>query len=133
MDATHLLESQVGGHAGVRTTEDGSLLIKPALKHELEFYQSLLQNPDLASLRPYTPKFIGTLKLEGVVDPNKPAETEGVVVTPIPGQAEKDKSLHPVYAASRLRLISTVHCARKPFLSISISQHSRHKAWDRLV
>ena len=61
----HTLESQVGGHAGVMVTEDGSLLIKPALHHELEFYQAIQQDPKLALLRSYTPKFIGMLKLEG--------------------------------------------------------------------
>ncbi|OBZ75958.1 hypothetical protein A0H81_04935 [Grifola frondosa] len=34
------LESQVGGHPGVLTSEDGSLLIKPALPVEVAFYQS---------------------------------------------------------------------------------------------
>jgi hypothetical protein len=62
---TQALESQVGGHAGVMVTEDGSLLIKPALHHELEFYQAIQQDPKLGLLRDYTPKFIGVLKLEG--------------------------------------------------------------------
>ncbi|KAJ2936596.1 hypothetical protein H1R20_g500, partial [Candolleomyces eurysporus] len=61
------LASQVGGHAGVMTTEDGSLLIKPALKRELEFYQRLQSDKDeaIATLRQFTPKFLGTLTLEG--------------------------------------------------------------------
>jgi len=49
------------------TTEDGSLLIKPASSRELAFYQ-LLQaesTPALATLRRFTPKFLGTLTLEG--------------------------------------------------------------------
>ncbi|KIO00853.1 hypothetical protein M404DRAFT_1003556, partial [Pisolithus tinctorius Marx 270] len=36
---TVLLSSQVGRHAGVQTTEDGSLLLKPGLPRELAFYQ----------------------------------------------------------------------------------------------
>jgi len=80
---THLLGSQVGGHAGVMTTEDGSLLIKPAHPAEYAFYQLLQQDPVLQSLRPYTPKFYGTLKLEGTVDVEKPQETAGLVVTPV--------------------------------------------------
>ncbi|KAJ3522357.1 hypothetical protein NMY22_g11926 [Coprinellus aureogranulatus] len=57
----------VGGHAGVMTTEDGSLLIKPALKQELAFYQRLQSDPSDAfrALRQYTPNFLGTLTLEG--------------------------------------------------------------------
>ncbi|KAF9480849.1 SAICAR synthase-like protein [Pholiota conissans] len=66
---THALESQVGGHAGVMTTEDGSLIIKPALARELEFYQALQSHDMLAAFRPFTPKFLGVLKLQGQVDP----------------------------------------------------------------
>ncbi len=63
-----MYSAQVGGHPGVTTTEDGSLLIKPALHHELEFYHALQHNPALASLRDFTPKFLGTLNLEGKID-----------------------------------------------------------------
>jgi len=65
--AVKALASQVGGHAGVMSTEDGSLLIKPATKRELEFYQRLQSSSDvaIATLREYTPKFFGTLTLEG--------------------------------------------------------------------
>ncbi|KIO13851.1 hypothetical protein M404DRAFT_992088 [Pisolithus tinctorius Marx 270] len=33
------LSSQVDRHAGVRKTDDGSLLLKPGLPRELAFYQ----------------------------------------------------------------------------------------------
>ncbi|KAF9265713.1 SAICAR synthase-like protein [Marasmius fiardii PR-910] len=66
--ATVPLTSQVGGHAGVQTTEDGSLIIKPALALEHEFYQSLTTQDSFQALRPFVPKFYGTLKLEGQVD-----------------------------------------------------------------
>lgn len=62
---TKILASQVGGHAGVSTSEDGSLLIKPALPREVSFYEHLNSNPDFAPLRPYIPKFYGTLSFEG--------------------------------------------------------------------
>ncbi|KAK0185980.1 SAICAR synthase-like protein [Armillaria mellea] len=62
------LASQVGGHAGVLTSEDGSLLIKPALPLEHQFYQTLNTNPAFEPLRPFVPKFIGTLKLQGEID-----------------------------------------------------------------
>ena len=77
------LPSQVGGHAGVETTEDGSLIIKPVRHRELQFYQSLQQDPTLAALLPFTPKFLGTLKLEGTVDPTKPDSTEGIIMHPV--------------------------------------------------
>jgi len=62
------LASQVGGHAGVSTSEDGSLLIKPALTREVSFYQHLTSDPAFASLRPYIPRFYGTLSLQGKVE-----------------------------------------------------------------
>jgi 1D-myo-inositol-tetrakisphosphate 5-kinase/inositol-polyphosphate multikinase len=84
------LASQVGGHAGVLTTEDGSLVIKPALPLELQFYQALLREPALAPLHPFTPRFLGTLKLEGQVeDANDLAA--GIAVTSIEG-GDKDES-----------------------------------------
>ena len=63
----HTLESQVGGHAGVMATEDGSLVIKPALTQELAFYQRIQSDPAEAfvALKKYTPTFMGTLTLEG--------------------------------------------------------------------
>ena len=59
---------QVGGHAGVSISEDGSLLIKPALAREVRFYEHLNSDPALAPLRPHIPKFYGTLRFEGKVD-----------------------------------------------------------------
>ena len=47
---------RVGGHAGVETADDGSLIINPVLHR---------QGPTLVALLPFTPKFLGTLKLEG--------------------------------------------------------------------
>lgn len=81
---THLpLTTQVGGHPGVLTTEDGVLLIKRALPREVAFYQSVSSDPALAQLYNFIPEFYGTLKLEGtlehgasITDPNaiKPVE-----------------------------------------------------------
>lgn len=87
------LESQVGGHPGVLASEDGSLLIKPALEHEVAFYHSLSTNPGFAPLRPFVPKFYGTLRLEGQVDQSAPAPEQGgplVVVDTVP-DGEKDE------------------------------------------
>ncbi|KAG6901705.1 hypothetical protein C0995_008926 [Termitomyces sp. Mi166 len=76
------LSSQVGGHAGVLATEDGSLIIKPVLPLELQFYQALRQNSDLEPLRPFIPNFIGTLKLEGELDEKKSAVEGNIRVIP---------------------------------------------------
>ncbi|KAF8162719.1 hypothetical protein B0H34DRAFT_794504 [Crassisporium funariophilum] len=100
--ATHVLASQVGGHAGVMTTEDGSLLIKPALHRELEFYQSLQRDPALEALREFTPKFLGTLTLqEAQASPDAPVV--GVVVEPI--AAQKDKSFRLIYQRNDLSIV----------------------------
>ena len=89
---THALDSQVGGHAGVNVTEDGSLLIKPALHHELEFYQAIQQDPKLAWLREYTPKFFGMLKLEGTLADLAPGKVgEGGLGIPLLSQEPEIK------------------------------------------
>lgn len=62
---TKILASQVGGHPGVSTTEDGSLLFKPALPREVSFYENLTSNPTFAHLKPHVPTFYGTLRCEG--------------------------------------------------------------------
>lgn len=89
--ATIPLASQVGGHSGVQTTEDGSLIIKPALALEHEFYQSLTTNDSFQALRPFIPKFYGTLKLEGQVDES----TEGGVKEVPGGQKDMYPSSNP--------------------------------------
>ncbi|KAI0668333.1 SAICAR synthase-like protein [Trametes maxima] len=87
------LASQVGGHPGVLTSEDGALVIKPALAHEVAFYQSVTSNPDFAPLRPYVPKFYGTLRLEGKVDESAgaPAQGEPIKVVATGDESEKDE------------------------------------------
>jgi 1D-myo-inositol-tetrakisphosphate 5-kinase/inositol-polyphosphate multikinase len=77
------LASQVGGHTGVQTSEDGSLIFKPAVPLELQFYQSALTNPVLAPLRPFIPKFYGTLKLEGQIDIERTAAAADIAVTDV--------------------------------------------------
>ncbi|KAF9460920.1 hypothetical protein BDZ94DRAFT_1290953 [Collybia nuda] len=84
-----ILDTQVGGHAGVLENEDGSLIIKPALPLELKFYQALLTDPALASLHPFTPRFLGTLKLEGQLDESVKDPPAGIAVTPVEG-AQKE-------------------------------------------
>ncbi|KAL7282892.1 hypothetical protein ACG7TL_002307 [Trametes sanguinea] len=99
IDDTIPLASQVGGHPGVRTSEDGSLLIKPALPREVAFYQALMSDPALAELRPYVPRFYGTLRLEGKVDESAPGPEQGgqlKVVEAAVAEEEKDEWLFEV-------------------------------------
>jgi len=81
--------NQVGGHPGVATTEDGSLLIKPSLPREVAFYQALATDARCANLRDYVPEFYGTLKLEGRVA----NEGGGLMnaITPVEGIPEGEK------------------------------------------
>jgi inositol-polyphosphate multikinase len=58
-------EYQVGGHEGMQVTGEGALIVKAALPLELQFYQNILANPALSSLRPWVPTYLGTLRLEG--------------------------------------------------------------------
>ncbi|TFL07905.1 hypothetical protein BDV98DRAFT_521135 [Pterulicium gracile] len=84
-----VLTSQVGGHSGVMASEDGSLLMKPALPLELAFYQTeLIQNPALQGLRPFVPKFYGTLRLEG-----QAGEGGIMEVKPVPEEGMPKESL----------------------------------------
>ncbi|KAH9045457.1 SAICAR synthase-like protein [Lactarius pseudohatsudake] len=74
----HPLTSQVGGHKGIQTSHDGALLFKPALPHELQFYQNSLADPALASLRQWIPTYLGTLRLEGQMTADGLANVEGI-------------------------------------------------------
>ncbi|CCM04564.1 uncharacterized protein FIBRA_06745 [Fibroporia radiculosa] len=62
---TTRLACQVGGHPGLMITQDGSLLIKPALPKEVAFYQAIASDPGLSLLRPFVSDFYGILRLEG--------------------------------------------------------------------
>ena len=95
------LSSQVGGHTGMLTTEDGSLIIKPALPLELEFYEKYSSHPSFEPLRPFLPKFFGTLKLEGTLDETKP---ESLTVKPLMGAeaVQKDEFDFPICFCSYL-------------------------------
>ncbi|KAH9179751.1 hypothetical protein EDB89DRAFT_1841720 [Lactarius sanguifluus] len=74
----HPLTAQVGGHKGIQTSHDGALLFKPALPHELQFYQNSLADPALASLRQWIPTYLGTLRLEGQMTADGLANVEGI-------------------------------------------------------
>lgn len=59
------LSSRIGGHQGILTSDDDSLVMKPTLPLEIAFYQTINANPAFAPLQPFVPNFIGTLRLEG--------------------------------------------------------------------
>ncbi|KAJ7625346.1 hypothetical protein DFH06DRAFT_1229223 [Mycena polygramma] len=86
------LSSQVGGHPnGVLTTEDESLLIKQALPLELKFYQTVAAatEPEFDALRPFIPKLIGTLSLEGELDADKPPSEGSINIKRIEGSQKE--------------------------------------------
>ena len=100
------LDAQVGGHPGVLTSEDGSLLIKPALPAEVAFYTAAAADPGCAPLRPFLPKFYGTLRLEGSVDASAPSPADGAplrVVPDAPAGAAKDESSYLLLCVLRTR------------------------------
>lgn len=69
---------QVGGHKGIQVTGGGDLIAKPTLPLELQFYQNLLADPALSSLRQWVPTYLGTLRLEGKYTTEGLASVEGV-------------------------------------------------------
>ena len=89
------MDTQVGGHPGITTTEDGSLIIKPALQNEAAFYQRLQQDSDLEDLRAFTPTFLGTLKEMGRSEEEMTIAPESVVVDTVLCE-DKDESLAPM-------------------------------------
>lgn len=63
------LSSQVGGHPGVLSSADGSVIIKPCLIPERDFYERLQsagpEEKGLRDLRPLCPAYHGTVFTEG--------------------------------------------------------------------
>ncbi|KAF7292352.1 Kinase [Mycena chlorophos] len=77
---------QIGGHTdGVLATEDDMLLIKQALPVELQFYRAIAaaSDPQITALRPWIPRFLGTLTLQGEIDPDAPTSETNIPVKPL--------------------------------------------------
>ena len=139
------LDSQVGGHPGVLTSEDGSLLIKPAHPTEVAFYQSVVADPGFAPLRPFVPKFYGTLRLEGRVDEAAAAADEigGIKVVEVTTEVEKDEYMRfvsprspAVYGSRGLPVTGdacTVPSAGEPLARLRETEHPRHQAGNGAV
>jgi 1D-myo-inositol-tetrakisphosphate 5-kinase/inositol-polyphosphate multikinase len=103
----------VGGHAGVHVTEDNSLLFKPAVPREIDFYQRIAaagDHDELSKLKDWIPKFLGVLKLEGQLKDSNTAGNGGdgnVEVVPVHGNIapeDKDMSIRTAVGVSRLFL-----------------------------
>lgn len=65
---TVLLTSQVGGHAGVRASADGSQILKPCLPTERAFYEKVITDDSVEGfrlLRKHVPAFYGVTPAEG--------------------------------------------------------------------
>lgn len=60
-DASIPLASQVGGHAGVRSSADGAQIIKPCLQAERDFYETVVSKDiqGFKLLAKHVPKFFG--------------------------------------------------------------------------
>lgn len=118
LDTPHVpLSTQVGGHPGILTTEDGSLLIKPALPTELAFYQLLAAERKLQPLREYVPAFLGTLKLEGALDPNAGGGEGGgggMSVVEVPGSGPTKDEHSRMYSERERKLMGAAITVRRP-------------------
>ena len=135
------LESQVGGHAGVSTTENGSLMIKAAVPTELAFYERLQIDSNLEDLRTFTPTFLGTLKLMGKVD-EAGSVSESMILESVAAAASEEKDESLVFLGFSSILIkkifffykkSTIHCSRKSFIPFSQTKYSRHQARNSVI
>jgi hypothetical protein len=122
---TKSMSAQVGGHAGVLTSEDGSLLIKPALALEINFYEHVANESAFAPLRPFLPRFYGILKLQGKV-----ADAAATTLEPIEEGEEKDRSSFFDCSQNYTDIcVYTVYCARESYRCISQAEYPRHQAW----
>ena len=124
------LTTQVGGHPGVSSTEDGSLLIKPALPTEVAFYHTLGEDPRLAGLKDFVPEFYGTLRLEGKVESESAGLDMNTIqpVTDIP-ESEKDESRHTHLVVQWPDItISTMSRAGESLIYFPQTEHTRYQA-----
>ena len=62
-----------------------------ALAAEVAFYQSVTADPAFAPLRPFVPKFYGTLRLEGKLDESQPQAEGGPLKVVQASTGEKDE------------------------------------------
>lgn len=121
------LANQVGGHPGVSTTEDGSLLFKHALPREVAFYQSIALDPALAPLQDFVPQFYGSLKLEGKIDTETPG-ADPTTIRPVENvpESEKDECIYYLRIVVRQSCLPTLgrSCTGIQFIVLENLAHS---------
>lgn len=98
---TDLPSFGVGGHPGITTTEDGSLVIKPAKPSEITFYTEVLraEGSAFASLQEFLPTFLGVLSVHG-----RAGEKEGEILPLETSEGElaaRDKSRFSLLSSKR--------------------------------
>lgn len=124
----------------MQTTEDGSLLLKPALRREIDFYQLIAAASDddpLSKLRKWIPKFLGVLKLEGKLkDTDENGGDGNLEIVPVSAAIapeEKDMLICSALSTRDVILIlsSTVLSSGKSFVWFRETLYPRCEAWDR--
>lgn len=122
----HPFTYQVGGHKGMQVTGEGALILKAAVPLELQFYQNILANPALASLRRWVPTYLGNLRLEGQNTAEGITSIEGIP------ENEKDECSIPLFLALETSrtdkpAVYTVDSSRKRRARVPKAKYSRHK------
>ncbi|CCA70211.1 related to ARG82-dual-specificity inositol polyphosphate kinase required for regulation of phosphate-and nitrogen-responsive genes [Serendipita indica DSM 11827] len=120
------LTSQVGGHAGVRSSADGAQIIKPCLPAERAFYETVIhaQDPAFALLAKHVPRFYGVA----------PAEADG-------GKDEYLLAPRPAIASLRLGLIleNLSHAFTRPNIldiklgTVLYDEHASEEKKQRMI
>ncbi|KAF9228918.1 SAICAR synthase-like protein [Gyrodon lividus] len=137
------LSQQVGGHAGVQTTEDESLLLKPALPREIAFYQLVRDITDTSTglhlLKEWIPKFFGVLSLEGkLADPGADVDL-GSIPAIIPTLESNGNSNGSNGTSQTLVLQNLIHGYRKPCIldvklgTVLYDEYASEEKKDRMI
>jgi 1D-myo-inositol-tetrakisphosphate 5-kinase/inositol-polyphosphate multikinase len=84
------MKNQVGGHEGITTSEDNSMIIKPTNSFEQDFYNQI---PHYPNILPFIPRYYGSLSAttegegeklgfqgEGTLSPNNPAQSKDIMI-----------------------------------------------------
>lgn len=119
-------DSQVGGHSGIRSSADGSVIIKPALPVEVDFYTTLSSSDALTHLFPFVPRFYGTLKLQGQLD-----EQGNITSAPQVEEGSKDVRIGGKFHVDVIIDNSaTVDCTSESHVYLFESECSGYQAGD---
>ena len=77
-----LLASQVGGHPGVLSSDDGEFVVKPTFHSEIKFYEKLRSEAAFSALIPFIPRFHNTIDLQAgtYTLPATPSHRRAIVI-----------------------------------------------------